>query len=73
MVFINAEEGTAGVRAAFESANVDAAVLWDPDLALALRNVKGSRVVYSTKTATNLIFDVMVCDSRLLALSLIHI
>ncbi|MFZ4535134.1 OmpA family protein [Propionivibrio sp.] len=67
MVFINAEEGTAGVRAAFESANVDAAVLWDPDLALALRNVKGSRVVYSTKTATNLIFDVMVCDSRLLA------
>lgn len=66
-VFINAEEGTAGVRAAFESGNVDAAVLWDPDLSLALRNVKGARVVYSTKTATNLIFDVMVCDSRLLA------
>ena len=67
MVFINAEEGTAGVRAAFESANVEAAVLWDPDLALAQRAVKGSRIVYSTKTATNLIFDVMVCDSRLLA------
>ena len=67
MVFINAEEGTAGVRAAFESNNVDAAVLWDPDLALAQRNVKGSRTVYSTKTATNLIFDVMVCDSRVLA------
>lgn len=67
MVFINAEEGTAGVRAALESGNVDAAVLWDPDLSLALRNVKGSHVVYSTKTATNLIFDVMVCDSRLLA------
>ncbi len=66
MVFINAEEGTAGVRAAYESANVDAAVLWDPDLALALRNVKGSHVVYSTKTATNLIYDVMVCDSRVL-------
>lgn len=65
-VFINAEEGTAGVRAAFESGNVDAAVLWDPDLALALRNVSGARTVYSTKTATNLIFDVMVCDSRLL-------
>jgi NitT/TauT family transport system substrate-binding protein len=48
-------------------AHVDAAVLWDPDLALALRNVKGAHVVYSTKTATNLIFDVMVCDSRLLA------
>ena len=66
-VFINAEEGTAGVRAALESGNVDAAALWDPDLALALRNVKGGHVVYSTKTATNLIFDVMVCDSRVLA------
>lgn len=66
-VFINADEGTAGVRAALESGHVDAAVLWDPDLALALRNVKGAHVVYSTKTATNLIFDVMVCDSRLLA------
>ena len=66
-VFINAEEGTAGVRAAYESGNVDAAVLWDPDLSLAQRNVKGSHVVYSTKTATNLIFDVMVCDSRILA------
>lgn len=65
-VFINAEEGTAGVRAALESGNVDAAVLWDPDLSLALRNVKNSQVVYSTKTATNLIFDVMVCDSRAL-------
>jgi outer membrane protein OmpA-like peptidoglycan-associated protein/ABC-type nitrate/sulfonate/bicarbonate transport system substrate-binding protein len=67
MVYINAEEGTAGVRAALESGAVDAAALWDPDLALALRNVKGAHVVYSTKTATNLIFDVMVCDSRLLA------
>jgi len=66
-VFINAEEGTAGVRAAYESGNVDAAVLWDPDLSLAQRNVKGSHVVYSTKTASNLIFDVMVCDSRVLA------
>ena len=67
MVFISAEEGTAGVRAALEAGHVDAAVLWDPDLALALRNVKGAHVVYSTKTATNLIFDVIVCDSRLLA------
>ena len=65
-VFINAEEGTAGVRAAFESGNVDAAALWDPDLSLALRNTKGSQVVYSTKTATNLIYDVIVCDSRAL-------
>lgn len=66
-VFINADEGTAGVRAALESGNVDAAALWDPDLSLALRNVKGGHVVYSTKTATNLIFDIMVCDSRVLA------
>lgn len=66
MVYINAEQGTAGVRAALESGNVDAAVLWDPDLSLALRNVPSGKVVYSTKTATNLIFDVMVCDSKVL-------
>ncbi|HSW06761.1 phosphate ABC transporter substrate-binding/OmpA family protein [Aquabacterium sp.] len=66
-IFIKAEEGTAGVRAAFVAGNVDAAVLWDPDLSLALREVKGSRVVYSTKTATNLIYDVIVCDQRELA------
>ena len=38
-VFINAEDGLAGVRAALESGSVDAAVLWDPDLSLALRSV----------------------------------
>jgi NitT/TauT family transport system substrate-binding protein len=65
-VFINADEGTAGVRAALESGSVDAAVLWDPDLSLAIRNAH-AHVVYSTKTATNLIFDVMVCDSKVLA------
>lgn len=63
-VFINVAEGTGGVRAAFESKAVDAAVLWDPDLSLALRS--GGHVVYSSKNATNLIFDVMVCDSRVL-------
>jgi NitT/TauT family transport system substrate-binding protein len=65
-VYINAEEGTAGVRAALESGNVDAAALWDPDLSLALKNIPGAQVVYSTKTATNLIYDVMVCDQRVL-------
>jgi NitT/TauT family transport system substrate-binding protein len=64
-VFVNAEEGTAGVRAALESGSVDAAALWDPDLSLAIRSTK-SQVVYSTKTASNLIFDVMVCDKRVL-------
>jgi NitT/TauT family transport system substrate-binding protein len=63
-VFIKPEEGTAGVRAAFTAGNVDAAVLWDPDLSLALRETKGAHVVYSTKTATNLIYDMMVCDQR---------
>jgi NitT/TauT family transport system substrate-binding protein len=63
-IFIKADEGTAGVRAAFVAGNVDAAVLWDPDLALALRDVKGSRVIYSSKIASNLIFDVIVCDQR---------
>jgi outer membrane protein OmpA-like peptidoglycan-associated protein/ABC-type amino acid transport substrate-binding protein len=66
-VYIKPEEGTAGVRAAFAAGNVDAAVLWDPDLSLALREVQGAKVIYSTKTATNLIYDVMVCDQRELA------
>lgn len=65
-VFINADEGTAGVRAAFEGGQVDAAVLWDPDLSLALEKVSGSRVIYSTRTATNLVYDVIVCDKRVL-------
>jgi len=64
-VYINVEEGTAGVRAALESGNVDAAALWDPDLSLALKGA-GAHVVYSTKTATNLIYDVIVCDTRVL-------
>lgn len=63
VVPINVDEGTAGVRAALESGKVDAAALWDPDLALAMR-VPGAHVVYSTKTATNLIYDVIVCDSK---------
>ncbi len=65
-VYINVEEGTAGVRAALESGNVDAAALWDPDLSLALKNIPGAQVIYSTRTATNLIYDVIVCDKRLL-------
>jgi len=65
-VYINVDEGTAGVRAALEAGNVDAAALWDPDLSLALKNVAGAHVVYSTKTATNLIYDVMVCDAAVL-------
>jgi outer membrane protein OmpA-like peptidoglycan-associated protein/ABC-type nitrate/sulfonate/bicarbonate transport system substrate-binding protein len=64
-IFINAEDGLTGVRAALESGSVDAAVLWDPDLSLAIRSTR-SRVIYSTQTASNLIFDVIVCDQRVL-------
>jgi NitT/TauT family transport system substrate-binding protein len=66
-VYIQAEEGTAGVRAALEAGSVDASALWDPDLSLALKNIPGAHVVYSTRTATNLIYDVIVCDQRVLA------
>ncbi|NCG21064.1 MAG: OmpA family protein [Rhodobacterales bacterium] len=65
LVMVNVEEGTAGVRSVLESGNADAAALWDPDLSLAMR-IPGAHVVYSTKTATNLIYDVIVCDTRYL-------
>lgn len=64
MVFINADEGMAGIAAALNSGNVDAAAMWDPDLSM-VKN-KGAHVVYSTKTASNLIFDMIVCDTRFL-------
>ena len=65
-VYVNVDEGTAGVRAALEAGQVDAAALWDPDLSLALKNIEGAHEIYSTRTATNLIYDVMVCDTRFL-------
>jgi outer membrane protein OmpA-like peptidoglycan-associated protein/ABC-type nitrate/sulfonate/bicarbonate transport system substrate-binding protein len=64
MVFVNAEEGTPGVRAAFTAKQVDAAVLWEPDLSLALKAAPDAHVVYSTAIATNLVYDGMVCDTR---------
>lgn len=63
-VYVNPEEGLAGVAAALRGGNADAAALWDPDLSLALTGIDGAHVIYSTKTATNLIYDVMVCDTR---------
>jgi NitT/TauT family transport system substrate-binding protein len=62
--FITSEGGPADVRAALESGSVDAAATWDPDLSLALKT--GAHVVYSTKIASNLIYDIMVCDTRVL-------
>jgi len=64
MVFINADEGMAGVAAALTSGAVDAAVMWDPDLSMVTK--RDARVIYSTKTASNLIFDMIVCDKRFL-------
>lgn len=63
-VYINVDEGTAGVLAALNKGSVDAAALWDPDLSLALK--AGAHLVYSTKIASNLIFDGIVCDTRAL-------
>lgn len=62
--FING--GVPEVRAAFQSGSIDAAVLWEPDTTLGLKQVPGSKVVYSTATATNLIYDVIVCDQRVI-------
>lgn len=64
LVFVSAEEGTPGVRAMFESKSVHAAVLWDPDASLALRQ-PGAHVVFDTTTASNLVYDGIVCDKRL--------
>jgi len=63
----NIDEGLAGVRAQLESSNVDAVVLWDPELSVALETIPGAHVVYSTKDASSLIYDVMVCDNRIVS------
>ena len=68
-IYINPDEGTPGVRAAFVSGQVDAAVLWEPDLALALKAAPNAHVMYSTATATNLIYDAMICDTRVIGSS----
>ncbi len=43
---------------AFKSGNVDAAVVWSPDDEACLRAVPGSRVLESTKSASNIIADI---------------
>lgn len=47
-------------RADFVSKNADAAVVWEPDVTEALNKRPGSHIVVSTKTAENLIADIMV-------------
>ena len=47
-------------RADFVAGKVDAAVVWEPDVAEALQQRAGSHIVVSTREATKLIADVMV-------------
>lgn len=47
-------------RADFVAGKVDAAVVWEPDVAEALQKRPGSHILVSSKTAANLIADVMV-------------
>lgn len=44
----------------FKSQRVDAAVVWSPDDILATKAVPGSRILESTRSATNIIADVFV-------------
>lgn len=66
LVFVAAEDGLAGVRAALQSGHVQAAVLWEPDLSLYMRANPGSRVLFSTATATSLIYDGIVCNQSVI-------
>lgn len=54
------KQASPDARADFVSKNADAAVVWEPDVTEALSKRPGSHVVVSTKTATNLIADLMV-------------
>ena len=47
-------------RADFVANKVDAAVVWEPDVTEALQKRRNSHIVVSTKTAANLIADIMV-------------
>jgi NitT/TauT family transport system substrate-binding protein len=47
-------------RADFVAGKVDAAVVWEPDVTEALRKRPGAHILVSSKTAANLIADLMV-------------
>ncbi|MBS1713796.1 MAG: OmpA family protein [Armatimonadetes bacterium] len=47
-------------RADFVAGKVDAAVVWEPDVAEALAKRPGSKILVSSKTAANLIADLMI-------------
>jgi NitT/TauT family transport system substrate-binding protein len=48
----------------FKSQQVDAAVVWSPDDALCVQSVAGSKVLQSTKSATNIIADVFIAKKK---------
>ena len=45
---------------AFKSGSVDACVSWAPDVYIAARSRSGAKILASTKTATNLIADILI-------------
>jgi NitT/TauT family transport system substrate-binding protein len=51
----------------FAQQKVDAAVAWDPDMSDAVAKRPGSRKVYDTHTASNLIADILVVSDRFAA------
>ncbi|MBX3119729.1 MAG: OmpA family protein [Fimbriimonadaceae bacterium] len=54
-------------RIDFVAGKVDAAVVWEPDVSEALAKRPGSKVIVSTKTAANLIADLMVAREDFIA------
>ncbi len=57
-VTIVAQESAIQAAAIFKSQRVDAAVVWSPDDILSVKAVPGSRVLESTRSASNIIADV---------------
>lgn len=56
-VDIKAQASAIDAAAAFKSGNVDAAVVWSPDDEQCVRAVSGSRILESTRSASNIIAD----------------
>ncbi len=48
----------------FKAQQVDAAVVWSPDDALCVQAVQGSKVLQSTKSASNIIADVFIAKKK---------
>ncbi len=50
--------------AVFKAQQVDAAVVWSPDDVLSVQAVPGSKILQSTKSATNIIADVFIAKRK---------